>query len=206
MKRIIISSYLFSLTALGMFVYTTFFSNEPSLRGQGIYWFGISLACLLLPEVRKLKLKDVEVEFKEKLKKVERKIFELEDEFFKHLQTLRKEEDSLPADYIERRNRHWDNFEEYVQSLDEDTRFEIQKSNTLHYLQEFKLSVKQLKERLSRLGYYTGVMDDVFSKDLAEALTAFQRVNNLRHVDGVFGQLTYEAMAERLRDTASKQD
>jgi len=205
MKKIVISSYLFSLVALSMFVYTTFFSGVKELQTQGIYWFIISLVCLLLPEINKLKLKDVEVEFKEKLEKVEKQLVELEDEFFKHLATLKKEDDSLPKEYIEKRNRHWDNFERYVQSLDTEKRFQVQKSISLYYLEEYNISVKELKERLVCLGYYKGRIDDDFTEDLAEALTEFQRLNNMRHIDGVFGPLTYEKMTQKLQDKIAKE-
>jgi hypothetical protein len=203
MKKVIIS-YLFFIIALAMFFYTTFFSNIMGMQTQGIYWFGVSLVCLFLPEVNKLKLKDVEVEFKDKLDKVEKQLVELEDDFFTYLTTLKKEEDDLPKEYIEKRNRHWDNFERYVLSLDDETRFQVQKANSLNYLAKFKLTVKELKERLARLGYYNGQIDDNFTKDLAEALTKFQRLNNMRHIDGIFGQLTYEKVAAKLSNAVTK--
>jgi len=202
-KATIVIGYLFSISALGMFIYVTFFSGVKELQTQGIYWFGISILCLLLPEINKLKFKDIELEFKQKLAKVEKQIVELEDNFFRYIAPLKNEENNLPKEFVEKRNQHWDNFDNYVQGLDEKTQIEVQKLNSVHYLKEYQLSVKELKKQLSHLGVYKGKLDDNFTQDLANALIEFQKTNNLRHIDGVFGPLTYEKMAEKQRDLLS---
>ncbi len=131
-------------------------------------------------------------------------ITELGDDFFAFLKFIKKRDSNLQQEFIEARNRHWDNFQRTVDSLDEDARFEVQKLNSLNYLEQFGLTVKELKGELFRLGYYKGEVDNNFSVDLVKALMEFQRMNNMRHVDGVFGPLTYQMMAEKLKEMLSK--
>ena len=61
------------------------------------------------------------------------------------------EDDDLPKEFLKRRSEHWDEFQRYVESLDDDARFEVQKANSQHYLESYNLTVKDLKERLAGL-------------------------------------------------------
>lgn len=207
-KRLIAISYTLSVLAISMFAYSTFLSKVSDLQKQGIYWFGIAAVCALLPTIlpliSKLKVLDLEVEFKEKLESVEKRIAEIEDAFVKSFEGLRREEQELPLSFIEQRNRQWDRYDEYMQSLDKEQRFEAQRENSLFYLKKFGLSVRDLKERLAKLGYYQGYVNDDFSRDLPAAIEHFQRINNMRHIDGIFGELTFEKMAERLTEIAKR--
>jgi hypothetical protein len=151
-----------------------------------------------------LKLLDLEIEFKEKLENVEKRITEIEDAFVKSFESLKQEERELPPSFIEQRNRHWDRYDEHMQGLDGQQRFESQRENSLVYLKKFGITVQDLKERLAKLGYYKGDINNVFSQDLAKAIEHFQKINNMRHIDGMFGELTFEKMAERLADTQKR--
>ena len=93
------------------------------------------------------------------------------------------------------RNAHWDRFDRHVESLKGAERFNIQKLNSLHYLSQWGLTVTQLRKELTALGFSIST-DPEFTPDLAEALESFQRTHCLRHVDGVFGELTYRQMYE----------
>lgn len=208
-KRVAAISYTLALAAIAMFIFTVFFSNITDLQRQGIYWFGIAAICALLPTllplVTKLKVLDFEVEFNAKLESVEKRVAEIEDAFIKSFESLRREEQELPPSFIEQRNRQWDRFDEYMQGLDKEQRFQAQKHNSLIYLEKFGLTVRDLKQRLTQLGYYRGEIDNDFSRDLAEAIEHFQRMNNMRHIDGMFGELTLQKMAEQLAQ-ATKQN
>lgn len=203
--KIRIVSYLFSIVAFFMFFFSIFLSNTKELQIQGIYWFVISLSSSLLPILSKLKLKDIELEFNEKLQKVEKRLYDLEDEFFKSLENIKDEELMMTKEFITRRNRHWDEFQKYIDTLPSNERFEVQKLNSISHLNKFHLTVKDLKQKLSLLNFFDGNIDDDFTEDLAHALTEFQRLNNMRHIDGVFGELTYEKMAELMRAQHVKQ-
>jgi tetratricopeptide (TPR) repeat protein len=63
-------SYCFSALAFGMFIYTFFYVDDLSLRGQAIYWFYTSVVSAFLPQIRQLRYKDLEVTFKKELNKV----------------------------------------------------------------------------------------------------------------------------------------
>jgi hypothetical protein len=91
------------------------------------------------------------------------------------------------------RNIHWDKFDAHVSSLEGDDRFRTQKANSIHYLRTWGLTVAQLRNALASLGFPTST-DPAFTPDLAKALQDFQKTHCLRHVDGVFGQLTYRQM------------
>jgi hypothetical protein len=94
------------------------------------------------------------------------------------------------------RNDHWDNFENYVSSLTGTDRLKIQKLNCLHYLGKWGLTLAQLRQELSVLGFPTTGDTNEFTLDLAVALEGFQKTHCLRHVDGIFGELTYRHMYE----------
>jgi hypothetical protein len=187
-----------------MFVFVSFFSDNPELQTQGIYWFGLAAIFGLLPTVlpftTKLKVLDFELEFREKLEEVEKRVEEAEDVFLKAFESLQQDEKELPPDFVELRNRHWDKWDEDFQSLSGPERFKAQRANSLIYLDKFGLTVRGLKEQLAQLGFYKGEINNSFSRDLATAIEDFQRSNNMRHVDGMFGELTFAEMVERLKD------
>jgi hypothetical protein len=94
-----------------------------------------------------------------------------------------------------RRNQWWDTFEQYVAGLSPDDRLKAQAGNTIAYLEQWGLSIEQLRTELGALGFLTPP-NAAFTPDLAVALERFQFRNNLRHTDGVFGELTYQKMYE----------
>lgn len=75
--------YAFSIVAFGVFAYSFFFSNDPALKEQALYWFFSSIVIAIIPKIKQLKYKDLEVVFKDEIKKVEeslvRKTRELKD-------------------------------------------------------------------------------------------------------------------------------
>lgn len=93
------------------------------------------------------------------------------------------------------RNVHWDNFNNLVDALPSVERRKTQELNTKHYLEMYDLSISQLKQALKDIGFFNGVVDDEYEDAVVLSIERFQRAFNLRHVDGVFGPLTYAAMA-----------
>jgi hypothetical protein len=55
-----------------------------------------------------------------------------------------------------------------------------------------------LKDRLSKLGFYDGSLDDNYDEALANGLTRFQDSRMMRQLDGFFGELTYREMIHAL--------
>ena len=125
-------------------------------------------------------------------------------DFFRAIPTVWAEDRSLTDSERVRRNDHWDRFERVVTSLPSSHRKEVQVLNSLHYIEKYSLKVSELKAALQSLGVFAEPIDDTFTDELVESITAFQRLYNLRHCDGVFGPLTYLAMAQAVRAEDAK--
>lgn len=103
-------------------------------------------------------------------------------------------EDSLSPEAIDSRNAWWDSFQDHIDRISPSERFEAQRLNSLVYLDQFGLSVRELKTHLTTLGFYSGPMDDEFDQATALSLEKLQRRQNMRHVDGICGQLTIHTL------------
>lgn len=64
------------------------------------------------------------------------------------------EEDSLTIPELENRNRYWDDYQKYMNSMNDKTRFLYQKKNSLYYLEKYNLSIKVIKKYLLSLGCF----------------------------------------------------
>lgn len=109
------------------------------------------------------------------------------------------EERAASKGFRDFRNQHWDDWGEYLASLSAEERALTQKLNTLYYLEKYHLKLGQLKRQLGLFGLFKGPDSDEYTSEVALGLQEFQRRYSLRHIDGVFGPLTYLRMAEVLR-------
>jgi len=66
------------------------------------------------------------------------------------------------------------------------------------------LTAAQLKSQLRLLGVYGGDVNDELTDDVFDAIVQFQRKHNLRHIDGVFGPLTYSEMEKVSRSIVNR--
>lgn len=123
----------------------------------------------------------------------------LNKEFFYAADGVRAELVHVLENVAMHRHTHWDTFEAAVASLDSTEKREVQRRNTMYYLDRWHLTVFQLKQQFKNLGVYNNELDNVFTDDLIVAITRFQYSHNLRHVDGVFGPLTYLEMEKVIR-------
>ena len=113
-------------------------------------------------------------------------------DFFHALNKVWEEEIKLLKDTAEDRNQYWDKFSHQVELMENSpAKYRIQRRETKKKLKKLSVSVYQLKEQLSAIGLYEGAVDNRFTDDLIDAITNFQRIYNLRHHDGIFGELTY---------------
>jgi len=110
-----------------------------------------------------------------------------------------EEEDNLSLVELENRNKYWDNYESHMKSLNRKERFIYQKMNTIFYLDKYGLSVQEIKKHLRSLGYYDGNINNEFTEDFALSIEKFQNLNNMRHIDGMIGELTLEKIEDKLR-------
>lgn len=123
----------------------------------------------------------------------------LNSDFFYAVERVRSELVNVDEIYATFRHSHWDNFQDTVTNLDSPEQRRVQKLNTQYYLNEWSLSVVQLKKVLIFLGLFNGELNEELSDDVIEAIIRFQRNYNLRHIDGVFGPLTYSEMEKIAR-------
>ena len=52
--------------------------------------------------------------------------------------------------------------------------------------------------------YYKGDIDNEFTKELTDSVKTFQILNNMRHVDGMVGEMTLKEIEERLNDRLTR--
>ncbi len=105
---------------------------------------------------------------------------------------------------LENRNEHWDSFQKYLESLDSENLFVHQKKNSLYYLEKYGVSVQEIKKHLSLLGYYKGELNNDLTKELTDSVKTFQSLNNMRHVDGMIGELTLKKIEDKITDRLTR--
>jgi hypothetical protein len=98
----------------------------------------------------------------------------------------------------DQRNQHWDRVQEFINGLQGKEKLRIQKLNTAYYLEYYHLTVAHLKECFQFLEVYHGGVDNELDDDLIYAIIQFQVEQDLPYVDGIFGPLTYTALAEAI--------
>jgi hypothetical protein len=118
--------------------------------------------------------------------------------FYRAVALVRSCEEVQP-EAIDQRNERWDKFVDHVTSLPPQDRVALQIEANERALARLNLGVGELKQQLYVLGFYSGQFDETIDQSLILALTTLQRRSNLRHIDGVFGELTYLAMEEMAR-------
>jgi hypothetical protein len=200
---IVFLSGVFALTAIAMFIYTTFWSKDDSLQEQGIFWFLIAIASSILPTVSHLRFQDFEVEFRREISRVENEVVELKGRLDKAIEKVNAEESALSPEKLAKRDKLFDDYQRRMEGVPSSERFRLQRLNTLRYLDRYGVSIRQVKEHLRNLSAYSGQVDDEFSPDLADAIEQFQRQNDMRHVDGMIGQLTLRQTYTKLEEQRS---
>lgn len=65
--------------------------------------------------------------------------------------------------------------------------------------------VLRLQEELKQMGFYVGKLDGVFGPKTRQAVTLYQRANNI-NPDGVVGQVTRDSLADNVSTLVAKSD
>jgi hypothetical protein len=145
------------------------------------------------------------VELKKNLEKVEKQVEELSDTFFNAIGRVWQEENDMPNFLREKRNQHWDKFQKYMDSLQGEAKLQAQIKNTYYYLHDYKIKPQLLKEKLASIDFFQGPLNNELDKTLIDSIVEFQRSQNLRHIDGIFGPLTYRRLTEVLERKQQKE-
>ena len=143
-------------------------------------------------------VKETGVRVTTELERIGKELFDLKQTLYGAMEKLNIEESSLTPEELARRGGYWDEYQTYLDSLSGTEKFAAQRDNSLFYLRKYGVTVTDIKESLKQLGYYSGEMGDDFTPELAEAVVRFQRLTNMRHVDGVIGELTLQQINSRL--------
>ena len=104
----------------------------------------------------------------------------------------------LPASHHRQLADRFDHYDLFFQSQSDDRKRTLRRLNTLSYLRTFGMEMRILKDRLAKLGFYGGAVDDTYDEEVAEGLARFQDSRMMRQVDGFFGELTYREMIHAL--------
>ena len=114
--------------------------------------------------------------------------------FYRFVEDIRKEEMNTPEDEVVARNRRWDKFCELIQTLPRDECLARQIKYNQKASKRLGLEIADVKLQLRMLGYFEGQIDNSVDGHFVDCISRFQRRNNLRHIDGIFEDLTYLAM------------
>lgn len=73
---------------------------------------------------------------------------------------------------------------------------------TTAHLEGMGITISELKEKLSQLGFYNGGKDTEYNNQLENAILAFQKRYNAGPVDGVCGAITYDMIQKESQEAS----
>jgi len=196
---------VFSLVALGIFLYVFFGNVEKELKADAIYWFLIALAAAILPYIKQIRFRDLEINLREEITKnreeMDQRIDNLQA-FMSSISAVELSESNLPQEMREHRDRVFRDFNRRLRRTDPDQRLSLQERFTRMHLTRFGITLSDIKTALAELGLYKGDITNEFDTDTAKAIESFQEMNGLE-ADGIFGPMTYQRLASRLSTESS---
>ena len=196
---------VFSLVSLWIFLYVFFGNVENELKADAIYWFLIALAAAILPHVRQIRFRDLELNLREEIsenrKELDQRVDNLQA-FMSSIGAVELSESKLPQELREHRDRVFRDFNRRLQRADPDQRLSLQERFTRMHLTRFGITLSDVKSVLVELGLYKGDITNEFDAETAEAIGRFQEMNGLEG-DGIFGPMTYQRLASRLSTESS---
>lgn len=122
-KKIRYQSYLFSFCAFLILLHTLF-SDESELQKQSIQWFYVSLisalipslndfiVIVLIPNLKSVKIQELEITFKEKLEQLDKKTEAIKSSFVEAIEAVKSSESTLPDSYKEMRQNVYESYHE----------------------------------------------------------------------------------------------
>jgi murein L,D-transpeptidase YcbB/YkuD len=191
---------VFSVLAFGIFLYVFLGDVKEELKADSIYWFIIALAAAVLPLIKQIRFRDLEItlrkEISEHREELDRRVDNLQL-FVTSADWVKLSESKLPEGLREYRDRVFSDFNRRLKRADPEQRVKLQEHYTRLHLARFKITLSSVKTALAELGLYKGEISNDFNIETAEAIGRFQEMNGLE-IDGIFGPMTYERLASRL--------
>jgi murein L,D-transpeptidase YcbB/YkuD len=205
-KRLKFFGYSFSIISFLVFVYVLLFSVEKELKQQSIYWFTASFIAAIIPNVKQLKIKDIEVQLQEISQKlednkslIEQTSEELKESLIFGLESVREREESLSEEYKTKRESRYKKYAEGLEKLNSEDRLKEQKKSTRFHLNKIYMDVADLKRMLQKIEFYKGVIDEEFNEELAQSISAFQKNYGVSPIDGTAGPKTLSKLSEIIK-------
>lgn len=198
--RVSIIGYSFSIFALAVFLYVFLFPVDKELKQQAIYWFYTSLVAALVPNIKELKLKDFEVEFKEEIvreigAKIEEQTEELKQNVVRAVEKAIALEEMLPEDYKMMRDKQYLEHVDGIQDMSSEKRFECRKQHSLEFLRSRNIEVHDFKQMLQKIKCYQGELDNEFDGQLVRSILEFQEQYDVTPAGGIIGPKTFNKIA-----------
>jgi murein L,D-transpeptidase YcbB/YkuD len=202
-KRLKLFGYSFSAISFLVFAYVLIFPVEKELKQQAIYWFASSFVAAIIPNVKQFKIKDIEVQLQgisqkieENKNLIEQKNAELRNDLLLSLESVRKNEESLPEDDRSKREQEYQIYASKLAKLTPEKRLREQHKYTMIDLIDIGRSISDLKRMLQITGFYKGEIDEIFHEELAQSIGAFQQNHGVLPVDGTAGPKTLSKLSE----------
>lgn len=186
------------LVAFAMSYYVTFHPRSPSVEDQGIYWFLVGAVALILPAVTRIRWKDLEIEFRERLHKVEDGLSAVQSALRNAGARAQEREQRRSTADSDALREQFNRFEERLPTLAPEDLLRVQREDSLTYLASIGLSVGEVKMALKQAELYDGEVDDQFTTAVAKAVADFQRTRRLPNVDGIVGPDTVVALRNEM--------
>ena len=178
------------IIGLGMFIMTVFSDYKPPL--QSLYWLLLVIGALILPYIKEITFGDLQITLREGLEKQQKELEETREGLEKKID----ESVSSALDRVRKVDQEFGKIRDelikgYQIYLMEYLKSESERSQKVHmlnrmYWTELQLSITYLKTMLTKAGFYQGAIDDTYSKELVQAIKAFQEAKEMVP-DGVFG-------------------
>jgi murein L,D-transpeptidase YcbB/YkuD len=193
-------SLVFSLFAFAVFLYVFFGNVAKEFRADAIYWFLIALAAAVLPQLKQIRFRDLEISLREEISKsreeVEQRVDNLQA-FMSSINSVELSESALSQDQREHRDRVFRDFNRRLQGAEPEQRLGLQERFTRMHLAKLGISLSDVKTALAQLGLYKGNITNDFDNATARAIEHFQEMNGLE-ADGIFGLMSYQRLAAHL--------
>lgn len=194
--RLPMIAFFFSFSALVIFLYVFFTDVGPELKSDAIYWFLIALTAAIIPQVRQIRFRDLELHLKEEIEKhreeVEKRVDDLQA-LTSSLNAVALSESAIPIEVREHRDRVYRNFNQRLKGMNPDQRLKTQEHFSRMHLARFDISLPDAKRALAALNFYRGEVTDQFDLETANAIQKFQQESSIE-ADGILGPMTCEKL------------
>jgi hypothetical protein len=217
--KITLIAYVSAAVSVMIFVYSVF-GPDVDLRDQGKYWFLFSVVSLFMPDLREMRSGELMMkrELVLKLSTLEGKVDTIARQIInfdiakttvygylglppkiqatiaaKVREPFKHALDGLSDEEAQERLQKlmYEEFAKQLEEMPKENASQMRALLTTVHLEGMALTISDLKEKLSQLGFYKGEKDNEYDNELEKAILAFQNQYKVKPVDGICGGITY---------------